>query len=127
MSNKATELNLRIDPGELDPPEAAELTHQLRSELLDLDVEAVDLKVAGEAPAGTRGGDVVALGELVVTLVVSSGLLTSAVNTMQQWLLRSGSRSIRLELDGDVLEVTGISSSRQDELIGTWVNRHTDR
>jgi hypothetical protein len=34
---------------------------------------------------------------------------------------------VRLELDGDELEVNGISSRRQDQLIKMWLDRHAGR
>jgi hypothetical protein len=45
---------------------------------------------------------------------------------VQSWLSSSGDRSVKLELDGDVLEVTGITRGDQRELIRTWIDRHTD-
>jgi len=36
-------------------------------------------------------------------------------------------RRALLELDGDVLEVSGISSRRQDQLIKVWLDRHAGR
>jgi hypothetical protein len=36
-------------------------------------------------------------------------------------------RPALLELDGDVLEVSGVSSRHQDELIKVWLDRHAGR
>jgi hypothetical protein len=38
-----------------------------------------------------------------------------------------GRRSVKLEIDGDVLEVTGITRRDQRELIQAWIDRHADR
>jgi hypothetical protein len=35
-----------------------QLTHRLRRELIELDVQKVDVVRSGEAPEGTRGGDI---------------------------------------------------------------------
>jgi hypothetical protein len=51
-------------------------------------------------------------------------MLGAVVDTVQSWLARLGSRSVKLELDGDVLEVTGVSAQQQGDLIRTWVERH---
>ncbi|MGH8884432.1 MAG: effector-associated constant component EACC1 [Egibacteraceae bacterium] len=123
-----TRLNVQIDAGDdADVEELAELTTQLREQLLELDIERADLVTAGPAPAGTRGGEVVAIGALIVSLASSSGLLTAFVGCVQSWVSRLGRRQVRLEMDGDVLEVTGISSARQDELIRLWIARHSER
>jgi hypothetical protein len=87
-------------------------------------VARVDAAPGGQAPAGARAGELIALGSLIISLVQSADLLTSVVNTVQAWLSRRGARSVRLELNGDVLEVSGLSSREQRELIQAWVNRH---
>jgi hypothetical protein len=110
---------------EADPETLSEAAGQLREELLELDVARVDVPSDGQPPPGTRAGDLVALGSLIVSLAQSSGLLTAVVATVQSWVSRHGSRSVRLELDGDVLEVSGISSREQRELVETWVRRHS--
>jgi Effector Associated Constant Component 1 len=117
---------LELDPGfETDAEQLDELTSQLRRALLDLDVESVDRVRRDQAPPGARGVDLIALGTLLVTLAGSEGLLTELVAQVRSWLARSGQRSVRLEIDGDVLEVTGASSSDQARLITTWIERHS--
>ena len=109
-----------------DAEEIAEATLRLRRELLDLDVEAVELPRAGEPPPGTRAVELAALGALVVT-VAKSQLLALVVAAIRSWLAGSHRRSIKLELDGDVLELTGVSSREQQELAAEWLRRHTNR
>jgi hypothetical protein len=106
-----------------DAEEVAEATLQLRRELLDLDVEAVEQPRAGEPPAGTRGGELAALGTLAVTLSQSQ-LLAPVVATIRTWLAGQQQRSIKLELDGDILELTGVSSKEQQRLAQEWLRRH---
>jgi hypothetical protein len=106
-------ISVTIGPG-ADADDVAEATLQLRRELLDLDVEAVELPRAGEAPPGSRAVDVAALGTLVVTLA-QSPLLASVVAAV---------RSIKLELGGDVLELAGVSSDEQRRLTDEWLRRH---
>jgi hypothetical protein len=115
-------LDIRAEP-DADAEELGELTAHLHEELLELDVDAVQLEREGEPPLGAKGMDVVGLGSLLVTLVNSAGGLRSLVLTVQRWL--SGrQRTVRIELDGDVLEMTGVSSSAQEELIADWIARH---
>jgi hypothetical protein len=117
-------VHLVVEP-DSDAEEVVGATQRLRRELLDLDVEAVELARAGEPPPGTRAVEVMALGALVVSLAKSQ-VLVSVVAAVRSWL--SGQqRSIKLELDGDVLELTGVSSTEQQRLTDEWLRRHTSR
>jgi Effector Associated Constant Component 1 len=127
MTEQVAALALQVDAGaDEDAEELAELTRQLRAELLQLDVEAVEPATAGEPPPGTRAVEALALGGLIVSLVKSAGTLASVVNAVRSWL-GGGQRSVKLELDGDVLEVTGVSGSQQQALINAWIERHAAR
>ena len=106
-----------------DAAEVAEATAQLRRELLDLDVEAVDVPRLGEAPPGTRGAELAELGALIVTLGQSQ-LLQAVLATVRSWLAGSANRRVKLELGGDTLELTGVSSDEQRRLADAWLRRH---
>jgi hypothetical protein len=116
-------VNIGASPN-TDSEGLATLTRQLREDLLELDVETVDLVRAGKAPEGAKAGDPVTWGALLVALVASGGVLTTLVNTLQSWLTRHERRSVILEIDGDKLEVTGVSSEEQQRLVNTWLSRH---
>ena len=107
-----------------DAEEVAQATLQLRRELLDLDVDAVEVPGAGEPPPGSRAVDVAALGALVVNLA-DPQLLAAVVAAVRSWLAGSSRRSIKLQLGGDALELTGVSSSEQRRLTDEWLARHT--
>jgi anthranilate phosphoribosyltransferase len=124
---KQTELRVQVDAQGAEPEEIVELTRHLRRELLELDVDTAEPAAGVEAPPGTRAVDAIALGGLIVSLTNASGLLASVVNAIQSWVSGHGPRSVKLELDGDVLEVSGISSRRQDQLIKVWLDRHAGR
>lgn len=120
-----TKVGLRVDAGEGAAPEdLGELTLQLREELLQLDVQRVDLVTLGAAPTGTKSGGALAAGALTVSLIQSSGVLAAVVEAVRAWVSRRGGRSVKLELDGEVLEVTGVSSREQGRLIQTFIDRH---
>jgi hypothetical protein len=98
---------------------------QLRDELSALDVDRVEPALGGAAPDGTRGGIAAGLGALLVSLNPTVGLLTALVGTVSGWLSRPGAvHSVRLELDGDVLELTGTSSEVQERLAEKWIRAH---
>jgi hypothetical protein len=109
-----------------DEEEVAKATLQLRRELLDLEVEAVELPPAGEPPPGTRAVELAAIGALLVT-IGQSQLLANVVAAIRSWLAGHQQRSIKLELDGDVLELTGVSSKDQQRLTDEWLRRHASR
>ena len=126
MAQQLRNLTLQLEAdADADADRVDQLTRQLMRELRQLDVEAVDLARAGPPPPGARAVDVAAIGTLVVTLLQSTGVLGTIVGTVQAWLSATGRRSVRLELDGDVLEVTGLSSKDQRRLIERWLDRHT--
>ncbi|MDQ3762631.1 MAG: hypothetical protein M3460_13485 [Actinomycetota bacterium] len=66
-------------------------------------------------------------GALIVVLTQSSDLFTALVERVQSWISLDRQRSVKLEIDGDVLEINGIARKDQRELIQHWINRHTDR
>ncbi|MHB8243168.1 MAG: hypothetical protein ACYDHN_14410 [Solirubrobacteraceae bacterium] len=109
-----------------DAGELLELTQRLRDELLGLDVDAVGLATYGEAPVGAKGAELIAFGGLAIQLVLTSPVLKSVVDTTVVWLGRQHARSVKLILDGDTLEVTGLSSEEQSRLVEQWVSRHAD-
>ena len=127
MSHHVGQLSLRVDAEAwLEADELEELTHQLQRELADLEVDSVELVSAGEAPPGTRAVDVLAVGTLLVTLAKSSGVLSTVVSAVQSWLAGPRQRTVKLELDGDTLEVTGLTSADQRRLIANWIARQSN-
>ena len=127
MTEQLAQLDVRIEAEpDADREELVALVARLREWLLPLGVESVGLVAAGPAPSGTRSAGMFVAGVLTIMLARSSELLAKLIDVVQSWLSSSGARSVRLELDGDVLEVTGITRGDQRELIRTWIDRHTD-
>ena len=125
MEGHAADLELSIDAGPgADDDELERLGRSLRAELLELDVDSVEPAVAGPAPEDSRAIEAIALGALVVKLARNSGALVSLVRTVRTWLGDSPERRVRLELDGDVLELTGSSDDERQRLIDAWIARH---
>lgn len=126
MTRSGTDLAVQVEADEADLEQLDELTRQLREELLQLEVERVEAPRGGPAPPGTRAGEVAAVGALLVGLAGKVGLLPVVVDTIRGWLTRARQPGVvKLEMDGDVLEVTGASSAQQQQLIEAWLARHT--
>ncbi len=124
MDEHSAMLGVQVAVGpDADADEIAQVTLLLRRELLDLDVDAVEAAGAGEPPPGSRAVDVAALGALVVH-VADSQVLAAVVAAVRSWLAGSSRRSIKLELGGDALELTGVSSREQRRLADEWLARH---
>jgi hypothetical protein len=121
------ELRLHLSEEGADAARLAALTGYLRSELLRLDVEDVRALPAGEPPPGTRAFGVATVGALMVALGQSAEALRSVVSAIGDWLGRGAGkdRTIRLELDGDVLELSQANAADQEQLIELFVRRHT--
>lgn len=125
MSDATTQLTLYLDAGpESDAEELTELTRQLRDELLDLDLESVDLVSNGVLPPKSKVVEPLTFGAILLTLAASGGVITTLINAIQSWLTRHDRRSVTLEIDGDKLEVGGISPEEQRRLINAWADRH---
>ena len=67
-----------------------------------------------------------ALGTLAIN-IAEPQLLAAVVAAVRSWLAGSSRRSIKLELGGDALELTGVSSKEQRRLTDEWLDRHTSR
>jgi hypothetical protein len=119
-------VGLQIVPLEdADDREVEELGHRLRSDLLTAPVTHVGSVSAGAAPEGSKGLEVLALGQFVVGLVRSVPGLRKVVGVLRDFVAGQPVRSIKITLDGDVLEVTAVSGEDQRRLIDAWIARHT--
>jgi hypothetical protein len=65
------------------------------------------------------------LGGLLVTLTKSPEVLKLIVGVVQSWLAGHQGRSVELQIAGDTLKVTGVSSDQQRQLIALFVERHS--
>jgi hypothetical protein len=120
------QLRLQISEVGADAERLAVLAVYLRAELLELDVEDVTTPRVGEPLPGARAADVGVVGALLVALGQSAEGLQSVVSVIRHWLDRGGGsrRTVRLELGGDVLELSQASAGDQARLIELFVRKH---
>jgi hypothetical protein len=128
VSQELLTLGVHLDPGEAtDDVELEQMRLQVREQLLELDVHAVESAPVGPPPAGTRGLDLLAGGALLVSLSKSPELLKMVVSILQSWAASRPARSVELVVGGNSLKVTGISSDEQQRLIDLFVEQSARR
>src|ERR1700744_5801147 len=122
------ELRVRISEDDADSERLAELARYLRSELLEFDSDDVSARPAGsDPPPGSRAFGVAEISGLLVMLGQSADGLRSVVAAVTAWV-GGGSgpgRTVRLELDGDALELSQASAADQERLVSLFVGRHS--
>jgi hypothetical protein len=122
----AGDVQIQLTEQEADDERVQLLTGFLREELAGIDGVEPHLVRDGEAPEGARAVEVAAVGALVVKLL-ESGAVRAVVGTIRSWLSRGASapRSVRLEIDGDAIELSSVSSEQQESLVEMFIRRHS--
>lgn len=118
---KAADVVLRVQPwSDGDDAELANLTQRLRTQLLDLDVDAVDPVADTSQPEGAKG-----LESLIGWLAVRLGKegLRTVIGAVVDWATRTG-HSIEVSYDGESLKVSGVTSAQQERIIDDFLTRH---
>jgi hypothetical protein len=112
------------EPGS-DDERLEELSLRLAGELRELDVESIRPAVDGDAPPGTRSALAAAAGAMVLSLRPSTQHLTAVIGAVRDWLRRSpGTRTVKVTIGGDTLELTGASDETQRRVVDDWISKH---
>jgi hypothetical protein len=98
----------------------ADLTHRLRAELLDLDVDSVELVSDDDFPAGAKG---VPLGTALLGVRLAGVALKKVITSIREWAGRNG-RSVEATLGGDTIKITGATDAQQQKILDAWLARH---
>jgi hypothetical protein len=120
-------LSVEVRDPDADDAELDELAGRLRGVLLDLDVDDVERAPGGPVPDGAKAAGLAEIATLIVTLGNAAGGLAALVGAVRGWLGANETRTVKLELDGDSLEVTGLSKPEQERLISEWLSRQAAR
>lgn len=100
--------------------EVYSLASRLRRNLLELGVDDVRWPSGqGEAPQGTKGATLVTSGSLMVT--AAAFLLRSVIRLADTWLKNQPVRSIKVELEGRTLELSGSTTAERERLIDAFL------
>lgn len=126
MDGNRASAAIEILEEDASPEELDRLAEGLSRELSDLDVDRVSKATAGDAPPGTRAFEIAAVGALIVEFARSSEILSKVVNVVKSWLGNRQHQTIKIQIDGDTLEIAGASTDQQDQVIQAWIDRHAD-
>jgi hypothetical protein len=103
-----------------DVGDADDLAGQLRQELHEAGFD-VGRPTAGAAPPGTKG-DALAWAQLAVSFSGGLPALVAAIRTFTQ---RDETRKVTMTLGDETLELTGPTSTQQQQLVDAWLTRHS--
>jgi hypothetical protein len=98
-----------------------ELNQQIQLDLRDVEEIQFQLVSKTGIPKGTKSGTDIDWTTIVVTILASGGVLTTLINLVQSKLTKE--RSVTLEMNGDKLTITGVSTEDQKRLIDDWLKR----
>jgi hypothetical protein len=107
-----------------EPERLEQQSSSLRRELLELDVEDVVRREEGAAPDGARGIDLVAAGELLVSMQGSIEIVKPVIEMVRAWVARGQGekdRTAELTVGDTAIKLTGVSTDQQDRLIEQFV------
>ncbi|MGW4873741.1 hypothetical protein [Streptomyces chartreusis] len=107
-----------------DQEELDACTLELRERLLELDVEEVTAERSGAAPEGTKPGEVIAVGALVVTAIPF--VLRSAVRLLEAWIANRPVRTARVTIGEESLELQALPAADQRRVIDAFLARHVN-
>ena len=103
-----------------DVGDADDLAGQLRQELHETGFD-VGRPAVGAAPPGTKG-DALAWAQLAVSFTGGLPALVAAIRTFTR---RDETRKVTMTLSDDTLELTGPTSTQQQQLVDAWLRRHS--
>jgi hypothetical protein len=116
-------LQLDLGPGVADA-ELDDAARALRDELAATSVHHVALGAAVDAPAGSKGFGLAALGALVLQFVDAGGL-GQVADVLTVWLQRDAHRTVTLTDGNRTIELTGVRAAEQRALLTDWLATST--
>jgi hypothetical protein len=118
------ELNIEITASNATEEDLDRMTRQLLSELRETDVESVVLAKGGDAPQGTKSGDAITMGSIVVSALPA--VLPAIVGLVQAWAARGQGRTVKFKgkIGGAEVEFEG-SPQELQKLLASLEEKET--
>ena len=82
---------------------------------------AVSAKPA-PSPAGTKGVDAGAIGELVVQIINTKEAFGGLAGVIAAWLTARATRSVEVTIDGHTLKLSGVRQRDQQAVLQAWLS-----
>lgn len=119
-----TDITIELTEADAEAEVLEQLTYGLRDEILETPVDSVAMPTVGEAPEGSRALGVAAIGALVVSLGGSAEGLEKLLGVVRSWFNRKpAARTLKITMDGDVLELSAATLDQQQQLIDAFLKR----
>lgn len=116
-------VEVRIDESSgLDKAQSVALTGRLERTLKTLDVDSV-YRPPDVIPLDAKAGVGATAAALIVQIGHSVGLAT-LVDLIRRWA-EANKATVKVIIDGDVLELTNVSREVQQKIVDDWLERHT--
>ncbi len=96
MSENLADLIIEVSLNGGDNAELDELTRQLKTELQELDIDSVEQVSAGIAPQGTKGMELIEIGQMAVTL--APAILPPLFELLKSWIDRKPSTPVKIKV-----------------------------
>jgi hypothetical protein len=122
-------LQIEVVDSEEDAERLDELAQNLREELLQLDVGDVRPATAGDAPPGSKGLELAAVGALLMNFSGPAEVVTKVISAIRSWMRRAPApgRTLKVSVDGNTLELTNASDAQQQRLVDEFVKVIAER
>ena len=121
---RSTELVLSLLDEEIGIEALEAQTSALRDDLFESPgvLEIVNGRKS-DAPSATKApSDALDVGVMVLTVLGSSGTIAGVVELVKSWADRSTSRTAKITISGNAIELQGLSKSDQEKVIRHWLD-----
>jgi hypothetical protein len=107
------QLNIEITDSNATEEDIDRMTRQLLSELRETDVESAGLAKSAEAPLGTKSGEAITVGSIVISALPT--VLPAVVGLVQAWTARGQGRTVKFkgQIAGGMVEFEGSAEELQ--------------
>jgi hypothetical protein len=111
----------------LDDEETGTEILLLREELENLQVESVQRPTSRSGPSGTRAGELIEAGAVLVGLTASPEVVSATLNPLGGWLGRRRRGDLEVRIGADTLVLHRATADQQQAIVDAFVKRALDR
>ncbi|WP_412538780.1 hypothetical protein R8Z50_23350 [Longispora sp. K20-0274] len=119
----STTVLVRLAVRGVDEVDTDDAVSGVLGELALLPAEDVSRPTGGDAPEGTRSGELVAVGGVLLTLAGNPEVVTTVLSGLWGWLDRRGRGRIEVTIGGDQLVLDSSTPAERAQIIGAYVDR----